>query len=63
MEEVVESLEEEMSCMFVKNVKAMSPDEQLAIFMHRFNLDMETVQEMPAFEEHCKSLFPKEIKK
>ena len=54
---------EEVSCMFLKGKKMITTDEQLASFMHRFNLDRETVESMPAFEEHCKFLFKQEIKK
>lgn len=54
---------EEVSCMFIEDKKNMSSDEQLALFMHRFNLDRETVETMPAFKEHCKILFNREIKK
>jgi len=54
---------EEVSCMFTKGKKTITPDEQLALFMHRFNLDWETVEMMPAFTEHCKCLFNQVIKK
>lgn len=54
---------EDVSCMFAKGKKTITPDEQLALFMHKFNLDRETVEMMPAFEEHCKVLFSREIKK
>ena len=54
---------EEVSCMFLEGKKTMTSDEQLALFMHRFNLDWDTVETMPAFEEHCKVLFCREIKK
>ena len=54
---------EDVSCMFAKDKKTITPDEQLALFMHKFNLDRETVEMMPAFEEHCKVLFSREIKK
>lgn len=52
---------EEVSCMFIKGKKTVTPDEQLALFMHKFNLDRETVEMMPAFKEHCKVLFCKDI--
>ena len=51
--------EEEVSSIFLDGKKSMTPDEQLAMFMHRFNLDQETVETMPAFEEHCKIMFPR----
>ncbi|MEM4258123.1 MAG: hypothetical protein QXL17_03105 [Candidatus Thermoplasmatota archaeon] len=54
----------ESSCMFVEGKKTVSADEQLALFMHKFNLDWDTVEVMPAFEQHCKALFcsPKQEK-
>ena len=60
-ENIIDS--EELSCMFAKGKKTITPDEQLALFMHRFNLDRETVETMPAFKEHCRFLFNREIEK
>ena len=54
---------EEVSCMVVGDKKTMTADEQLALFMHRFNIDRDTVETMPAFKEHCKSLFNRKIEK
>ena len=54
---------EEASCMFLKNKQTFNEEEQLALFIHRFNLDWETVEVMPAFEEHCKTLFSRQPKK
>ena len=54
---------EEISRMFAEGKNGMASDEQLALLMHRFNLDWDTIETMPAFEEHCKQLFNKEIKK
>ena len=48
---------EEVSCMNLKEKHTISSDEELMLFMHRFNLDWETVETMPAFEQHCKELF------
>jgi len=57
-------LEEELVCrMFLEKGTQITSDEQLALFMHRFNLDWDTVETMPAFQEHCKELFNKPIKK
>jgi hypothetical protein len=53
---------EEVSCMTTKK-KVITSNEELMLFMHRFNLDWDTVETMPAFEEHCKVLFRKEIDK
>ena len=52
---------EEISCMVTGRKKTSTPDEELALFMQRFNLDIDTVETMPAFEEHCKALFHREI--
>ena len=51
---------DEVSCMALTNKKGITSDEELMLFMHRFNLDWDTVETMPAFEEHCKVLFPRE---
>ncbi|HWR63375.1 MAG TPA: hypothetical protein VN365_03115 [Candidatus Thermoplasmatota archaeon] len=48
---------EEVSCMKLKEKTSISSNEELMLFMHRFNLDWDTVETMPAFEEHCKELF------
>ena len=60
--EDIEDAEEDVSCIMLEGKKNMTPDEQLAVFMHRFNLDQETVEAMPAFTEHCKVMFCKELK-
>lgn len=54
--------EKEVSHMFPDRKQPMTLDEELAFFMHKFNLDLETVETMPAFEEHLKPLFPEEKK-
>ena len=51
---------EEISKIFIEGKELISLDDELAFFMHRFNLDADSVQTMPAFEEHCKVLFPQE---
>lgn len=48
---------EDVSRMFMDGKELISLDDELAFFMHRFNLDADSVKTMPAFEEHCKSLF------
>ncbi len=53
----------ESSCMFVEGKKTVTSDEQLALFMHKFNLDWDTVEVMPAFEMHCKAFFCKNNEK
>jgi hypothetical protein len=54
---------EDVSCMKVNPNKRITSNEELALFMHRFNLDWDTVETMPAFVEHCKQLFRKEVDK
>ncbi|MCJ7697030.1 MAG: hypothetical protein NTZ75_08025 [Euryarchaeota archaeon] len=51
---------EEVSCMALTTKKVITSNEELMLFMHRFNLDWDTVETMPAFEEHCKVLFRRE---
>jgi|GEM_PF-1165955 hypothetical protein len=49
---------EEVSCLFLEGKDDATPEEKLALFMQRFNLDWDTVESMPAFSEHRKALFP-----
>jgi len=59
-DEMVES-DEETSRMFLGKKGAISSDEELALhIMHRFNIDRDTMETMPAFEEHLKPLFSRE---
>lgn len=59
-DEMVES-DEEISKMFLGKRGAISSDEELALhIMHRFNIDRDTMETMPAFEEHLKPLFSRE---
>ncbi len=58
-DEIVEP-EEEVSKMFDGSRGTLSSDEELALhIMHRFNIDRETMETMPAFEEHLKPLLGK----
>ena len=58
-EEILES-EENMSKMFAEK-GILSPDEELALqIIQRFNICRDTLETMPAFEEHLKQLFSKE---
>ena len=50
----------DVSRMFLDN--DMTLDEELAFFLHRFNSDIETIECMPAFEDHLKELFPERKK-
>jgi len=59
-EDIIE--EEDVSCLMISS-KKMTSDEQLALFMHRFNLDWETVECMPAFKEHCREFLKPPVKK
>ena len=57
-DEIVEP--EEVSKMFDDSGGTLSSDEELALhIMHRFNIDRETMETMPAFEEHLKPLLGK----
>ncbi len=57
-DEIVEP--EEVSKMFDDSRGTLSSDEELALhIMHRFNIDRETMETMPAFEEHLKPLLGK----
>ena len=50
------------SRMFRDDKPQMNLDEELAFFIHRFNSDIETIECMPAFEDHLKELFPEKKK-
>jgi len=50
--------EEETSKMFVDNGNLLSSDEELALhIMHRFNIDLDTLESMPAFDKTLKQMF------
>ena len=62
-DEIIES-EEETSKMFAGSKETLSSDEELALhIMHRFNIDRDTMETMPAFEEYIKPMFLKEKEK
>ena len=54
-----EEYAEEISRIFLDDKKRRkSSDEMLALnIVHRFNLDRDTVETMPAFEDHMEPLF------
>ncbi len=53
-----EEYAEEISRIFLDDKKRRSSDEMLALnIVQRFNLDRDTVEAMPAFEDHMKPLF------
>ena len=50
--------------MFKGKYGELTSDEQLALHLiHRFNLKRDTLETMPAFNEHIKSLLSKEEQK
>jgi len=54
---------EEMSRMFSGKKGELKPDEELALCIkHKFNIGIDTMETMPAFDEHIKSLFLKKEK-
>jgi hypothetical protein len=56
--------DERISKMFSGKNSDLTSDEQLALHLiHRFNLKRDTLETMPAFDEHLKLLFPKEKQK
>ena len=56
--------DERISKMFAGKNYDLTSDEQLALHLiHRFNLKMDTLETMPAFDEHLKLLFSKEKQK
>jgi hypothetical protein len=51
---------EEFSRMFCEKKGTLTSDEELAInIIHRFNICRDTMETMPALEEHLKPLFLK----
>ena len=59
-DEMIDS-KENTSKMFSDIKGALSADEQLALhIIHKFNICRDTLETMPAFEEHLKPLFSKE---
>jgi len=56
--------EESISKMFTNTKGTLTADEQLALhIIHKFNICRDTLETMPAFEEHLKPLFSKVIDK
>jgi hypothetical protein len=53
--------DENVSKMFTGGKGSLSADEQLALeIIHKFNICRDTLETMPAFEEHLRPLFSKE---
>ena len=58
-DEITDS-KENVSKMFTDIKGAFSSDEQLALhIIHKFNICRDTLETMPAFEEHLEPLFSK----
>jgi hypothetical protein len=56
--------DEEISKMFSDKRDLLSTDEELALHIfHKFNIDRDTMESMPAFEEKIRPLFGKEKEK
>ena len=55
--------DERISKMFAGK-KSLSSDEELALHIyHRFNICRDTMETMPAFDDHLKTLFSREKQK
>lgn len=58
-----EIIEENVSKMFVGKYGVAAPDAELALeIIHRFNICRDTLETMPAFDEHMETLFLKKEK-
>ena len=56
-------LDENTSKMFDGKRSDLTSDEQLALYLiHRFNIGKDTLETMPALNEHLKPIFSKEKK-
>jgi len=54
--------EEEFSKMFIGKKGEFTSDEELALhIMHRFNIDRDTMESMPAINQHLKPMFSREF--
>jgi len=64
MGDEIEYFDENVSKMFKEKYGELSSDEQLALhIIHRYNLKRDTLETMPAFNQHIKSLLSKEKQK
>jgi hypothetical protein len=64
MEDEHLDFDEKVSRMFADKKGTISVDEELALhIIHRFNICRDTLETMPAFEEHLDPLFSKEKQK
>jgi len=56
--------DQKVSRMFIGKTNDLTEDEELALhIIHRFNICRDTLETMPAFEEHIHPLFSKEKQK
>ena len=63
MGDEIKDFNEEISRMFSEKKRELKPDEELALYIkHKFNICIDTLETMPAFDEHIKSLFLKKEK-
>ena len=63
MGDEIKDFNEEISRMFSEKKRELKPDEELALYIkHKFNICMDTLETMPALDEHIKSLFLKKEK-
>ena len=61
MEDKITNTDEESSIMFLNNINNLSSDEQLALkIIHKFNIDRDTIESMPAFYDHLKPILCKD---
>ena len=64
MEDDETDYDQEITKMFSGNNNFNSPDEELALnIIHKFNIDRDTLETMPAFEGNLNSLFGREKEK
>lgn len=57
MGDEVSDLDKEFSKIFKDKGSILSNDEELALhIIHKFNIDRDTIESMPAFDEHVKPI-------
>ena len=60
MSDEIFNSDEEISRMFTDKKTSATCDEELALHIfHRFNISRDTLETMPAFEQHIEPLFSK----
>jgi len=64
MEKRIQDFEDEISKMFLDQKNIKMSDKELALhIIHKFNICRDTLEAMPAFDEHLETLFCKEKEK